>query len=77
MTDTQVSKNRKAFGNCSSANINFLKTQLSKMMQLAVTFPSFLFEVNLAKNIDWISSIMKSILKESMNIGTKKLEDKL
>ena len=33
LTDTQVSKIRKAFGNGSSANIKFSKTQLSKMMQ--------------------------------------------
>ena len=31
MTDTQVSKNRKAFANGSSTNIKVSKTQLSKM----------------------------------------------
>ena len=31
LTDTQVSKIRKAFANGSSSNIKFLKTQLSKM----------------------------------------------
>ena len=34
LTDTQVSKIRKAFGNGLSANIKFSKTQLSKILQL-------------------------------------------
>ena len=34
LTDTQISKIRKAFENGSSANIKFQKTQLSKMIQL-------------------------------------------
>ena len=33
LTDTQVSKIRKAFANRSSANIKFSKTHLSKMVQ--------------------------------------------
>ena len=33
ITDTHVSKIRKAFANGSSANIKFSKTQLSKMIQ--------------------------------------------
>ena len=33
LTDTQVSKNRKAFANGSPANITFSKTNLSKMIQ--------------------------------------------
>ena len=33
LTDTKVSKIPKAFGNSSSANIRFLKAQLSKMIQ--------------------------------------------
>ena len=33
LTDTQVSKIRKAFKNGSSANIKFSKTQLPKMIQ--------------------------------------------
>ena len=35
LTDTRVAKIRKAFGNGSSANIKFSKTQLSKIVQLA------------------------------------------
>ena len=35
LTDTQVSRIRKAFANCSSANIKLLKTQLPKMIQSA------------------------------------------
>ena len=34
LTDTKFSRIRKAFANASSANINFSKRQLSKMMQL-------------------------------------------
>ena len=34
LTDTQVSKICKAFANCSSANVKFSKTQLSKIVQL-------------------------------------------
>ena len=34
LTDTKFSRIRKAFANGSSANINFSKRQLSKMMQL-------------------------------------------
>ena len=34
LTDTQVPKIRKAFGNGLSANIKFSKTQLSKILQL-------------------------------------------
>ena len=34
LTDTQVSRPRKAFANSSPANIKFSKTQLSKMIQL-------------------------------------------
>ena len=33
LTDTQISRIGKAFVNSSSANIEFSKTQLSKMMQ--------------------------------------------
>ena len=38
LTNTQVSRLRKAFANDSSANINFSKTQLSKMIQLGRCF---------------------------------------
>ena len=34
LTNTQVSRIRKAFANASSANISFSKTQLSNMVQL-------------------------------------------
>ena len=40
LTDTQVSKIRKAFANASSANIKFSKTKLSKIVQLG----GFLFD---------------------------------
>ena len=33
LTDKKVSKTRKAFENCSLANIKFSKTQLSEMIQ--------------------------------------------
>ena len=50
ITDTHVSKIRKAFANGSSANIKFSKTQLSKMIQsveilcdLIATIPQVMF----------------------------------
>ena len=50
ITDTHVSKIRKAFANGSSANIKFSKTQLSKMIQsveilcdLIATIPQLMF----------------------------------
>ena len=42
LTDTQVSRFRKAFANGSSANIKCLKTQLSVMRQLGVFLSRFL-----------------------------------
>ena len=42
LTDTQVSKIRKAFANFLSANIKFSETQLSKMIQLGGILGRFL-----------------------------------
>ena len=42
LTDTQVSKIRKAFANSSSANIRFSKTQLSKMIQSGGILPELI-----------------------------------
>ena len=42
LTDTQVSKIRKAFANSLSANIKFSETQLSKMIQLGGILGRFL-----------------------------------
>ena len=42
LTNTQVSKIRKAFANGSSANIRFLKTQLFKMIQSGGILSNFI-----------------------------------
>ena len=42
LTDTQVSKNHKAFADGSSANIKFSKTHLSKMTKLGGLVGNFL-----------------------------------
>ena len=48
ITNTQVSRIRKAFANDSSANINFSEAQLSKMIQFG-EFNLFKFMLNAAK----------------------------
>ena len=45
LTDTQVSKIRKAFASGSSANIKFQKTELSKMIQSGGIFGEMLVAV--------------------------------
>ena len=78
LTDTQVSTIFNTFTNGSSANIKFSKTQLSKMIQSGRILPSFLFSGDSAKKtIDGVSLLIKSVLKESMNMDAKKLEDKI
>ena len=61
LTDTQVSKIRKAFKNGASANIKFLKSQLSKMIQSGGFLPSSLNYENLfIKATDGFLSIVGS-----------------
>ena len=48
------------------------------MTQSGRILPSFLFSGDPAKKtIDGVSSLIKSVLKESMNTGAKKLENKI
>ena len=58
LTNTEVSKIRKAFANGSSENIRLSKTQFSKMVQLG-GFLSRLLEPLLKTNL----SVMKNVLK--------------
>ena len=50
LTNTQVSKIRKAFANGSLANIKFSKTQMSKMIQSGGFVGNFLDLLNSDKN---------------------------
>ena len=65
LTDRQVSSNRKAFANNSSADIKFSKTQLSKMIQsgeflLKLLDPLLKLGLPLIKNV--ITPLAKSVL---------------
>ena len=70
LTDTQVSKICKAFVNGSSANIKFLKIQLSKIVQLG----EVLLDIPIFGNI--LSSVAKKERGIARNLG-KKIIDKL
>ena len=70
LTDTQVSKIRKAFTNGSSANIKLSKTQLPKIVQLG----GFLFGPPVLPEITSLANpIINSFVKQLKNTGTKKL----
>ena len=71
LTDTQVSKIRKAFANNSSASISFSKTHLSKIAQLGW----FVFDLPDVFNLPakGLISIVNSLAKESKKTGAKKL----
>ena len=62
LTNTQVSKIRKAFSNGSSANIKFSKTQLSKMIQLGVFLSSLLGPL-LKTGLPLIGNVLKPLAK--------------
>ena len=67
LTDTEVSKICKAFANCSSANINFSKIQLSKIVKLGnfilgppnEFIPSDVYNLPTKRLISLVSSIAK------------------
>ena len=61
LTNTQVSKIRKAFANGSSANIKFLKTHLSKIVQLGGVF----------RDIPSFGNILSSVAKKGTDIPPK------
>ena len=59
LTDTQVSKIRKAFANGSSANIKFLKAQFSKMIQSG----------GVIRDIPIFGNMLLSVAKRSTDIA--------
>ena len=67
LTNTQVSKIRKVFTKCSSANIKFSKTQLSKMTQSGGIL------AGLDNFIEFPFNLLNSYEKELSNIDAKKL----
>ena len=75
LSDTQVSKIYKAFANGSSANIKFLKTQLSKMIESGCSIfgPSILEPINLSRIVDKIANNAENLFnrKVSFNNITK------
>ena len=73
LTDTEVSKIRKAFANDSLANIKFSKTQLSKMIQSGGSLP---FTLNENPFITASEGFL-SVLNEPKNMGAKEIEDKI
>ena len=68
LTNTQVSKICKAFANGSSANIEFSKTQLSKMIQSGGFVGNFLDLLNLDKSLLLKSDkVFKKLLMKWIN----------
>ena len=59
LTDTQISKIRKAFENGSTANIKFQKTQLSKMIQLG----------KVIRHIAIFGNILSSVAKKATDLA--------
>ena len=65
LTATQISRICNAFVNGSSGHIKFLKTQLSKMVQLRVFFtPDALGLISSFPPVKLINSIVNSLRKE-------------
>ena len=65
LTDTQVSKIRKAFANGSSANIKFSKTQLSKNVRLG----------GVLRDIPIFGNILSSVAKKGTDIANNEIKD--
>ena len=59
LTDTQVSRFGKGFANGSSANIKFLKTQMSKMIQSGGIFTDLLATILQAIFLTGIKALKK------------------
>ena len=74
LTNTQVSRLRKTFANGSSANINFSKTQLSKMIQLG-GFSSFDLMLNPAKAASETISEVQDLASEVSDDKFNKIVD--
>ena len=81
LTDTQVSKIRKAFANGSSANIKSSKTHLPKIVQSGgfVFAPPNIFDSGISKPfvapVKGFVSLANSIAKESKDMGAKKINN--
>ena len=75
LTDTKVSKNRKAFEKGSSVNINFSETPLSKIVQLGGFLTGMTGIVNpeneIFKTVNRLVSLAKSVAKQSASMGNK------
>ena len=63
LTDTQVSKIRKAFANGSSANIKFSKTQLSKMIKSRGILGSSKYHIFVIKHYFFLVSVTSLVVK--------------
>ena len=75
LTNTQVSKNRKVFANGSSANVKFLKTQLSKIVQwwgFLFSTPNIFIPPIIPKITSLANPITHSFVKELKNTSSKK-----
>ena len=73
LTNTQISKIRKAFANGLLANLKFSKTQLSKIIQSwgLLTYDS-LYLMGPLSPLKMMNSILNSYVKELKNTDTKK-----
>ena len=76
VTNTQVSKICKASSSCSSVNIKFSKTQLSKMQSSVGFFPEIKTGISGIDNFNFPFKMTISYLKELNNMGTKKINKK-
>ena len=73
LTDTQVSKIRKAFANGSSANVKFSKIQLSKIQSRGILADTTGNMTGLDKLIEFPFKLLISYEKELSNTDTKKI----
>ena len=73
LTDTQVSKIRKAFANGSSANVKFSKIQLSKIQSRGILADTTGNMTGLDKFIEFPFKLLISYEKELSNTDTKKI----
>ena len=76
LTDTEISKIRKAFANGASTNIKFSKTQSSKPVQSGefIFSSSSIIDLPMAP-IKGFFSLANSIAKESENMGAIKINN--
>ena len=80
LTDTQISKIRKAFANGPSAKINLSKTQLSRTVQLGgfLFVPPNIFALTIKEIISSsANSIISSFVKELKNMDPEEIDSNL